>query len=57
MSLPAADGHAALFVTDEGDARRIPLVRRRDDGTSVHGMVRYRDARTGTQVTAPRTRL
>ncbi|SEE07948.1 hypothetical protein SAMN05216533_1331 [Streptomyces sp. Ag109_O5-10] len=38
------DGHVALFVTDEGDARRDPLVRRRDDGTSVHGMVLYRGA-------------
>ncbi|MGY5050659.1 DUF6253 family protein [Streptomyces sp. 900105755] len=37
----------ALFVTDEGDARRDPLVRRRDDGTSVHGMVLYRAPRAG----------
>ncbi|MER6224057.1 DUF6253 family protein [Streptomyces sp. 900105755] len=44
MSLLAADGHVALFVTDEGDARRVPLVCWRDDGTSVHGMVLYRGA-------------
>ncbi|MEU8930118.1 DUF6253 family protein [Streptomyces sp. NPDC048409] len=44
MSLLAADGHMALFVTDEGDARRVPLVCWRDDGTSVHGMVLYRGA-------------
>ncbi|MER6025294.1 DUF6253 family protein [Streptomyces sp. NPDC001851] len=44
MSLLAADGHVALFVTDEGDARRLPLVCWRDDGATVHGMVLYRGA-------------
>ncbi|MFD1659934.1 DUF6253 family protein [Streptomyces caeni] len=44
MSLLAADGHVALFVTDEGDACRLPLVCWRDDGTTVHGMVLYRGA-------------
>ncbi|MYW21766.1 hypothetical protein GT039_40900, partial [Streptomyces sp. SID2955] len=40
----AADGHVALFVTDEGGARRLPLVCWRDDGVTVHGMVLYRGA-------------
>ncbi|MEU2712528.1 DUF6253 family protein [Streptomyces sp. NPDC007205] len=44
MSLLAADGHVALFVTDEGDARRLPLVCWREDGSTVHGMVLYRGA-------------
>ncbi|GGS11177.1 MULTISPECIES: DUF6253 family protein [Streptomyces] len=44
MSLLAADGHVALFVTDEGDARQLPLVCWRDNGTAVHGMVLYRGA-------------
>jgi hypothetical protein len=44
MSLLGADGHVALFVTDEGDARRLPLVCWRDDGITVHGMVLYRGA-------------
>ncbi|MEU7424987.1 DUF6253 family protein [Streptomyces sp. NPDC040750] len=44
MSLLAADGYVALFVTDEGDARRLPLACWRDDGSTVHGMVLYRGA-------------
>jgi hypothetical protein len=44
VSLLAADGHVALFVTDEGGACRLPLVCWRDDGTSVVGMVLYRGA-------------
>ncbi|AYN43138.1 hypothetical protein D9753_34420 [Streptomyces dangxiongensis] len=44
MSLLPADGYVSLFVTDEGDAHRLPLVCWRDDGTTVHGMVLYRGA-------------
>jgi hypothetical protein len=44
MSLLAADGHVALFVTDEGESCRLPLVCWRDDGATVHGMVLHRGA-------------
>ncbi|MFD3542031.1 DUF6253 family protein [Streptomyces sp. NPDC058662] len=42
MSLLAADGHAALCRTPEGDSYRIPLVCWRDDGSAVYGMVLHR---------------
>ncbi|MEU5366661.1 DUF6253 family protein [Streptomyces sp. NPDC005925] len=44
MSLLAADGHVALFLTGDGEACRLPLVCWRDDGITVHGMVLYRGA-------------